>query len=98
MKSLVAALSCSLCLTLHARLVSTFTGHFDHMKDEHVRNLTQWVAQGARVVGAIIFTTSGAISYWRVVPIHMEMFMTIIWMTLSAVGIYLGERWVNKWK
>ena len=66
------------------------------MKIEHVRNLSQWLAQGARVVGTIIFTVSGAISYWRVVPIHVEMFMTIIWMAVSAVGVYVEERCVSK--
>ena len=96
LKTLVATLTFSLCLTLHAHLVSTFTGHFDHMKEEHVRSLSQWVAQGARVIGTIMFTVSGAISYWRVVPIHVEMFITIIWMVVSAVGVFLGERWGSK--
>ena len=98
LKTLVAALTFSLCLTLHAHLVSTLNGYFDHMKEEHARSLSQWVAQGARVVGTIMFTVSGAISYWRVVPIHAEMFITIIWMVVSAVGVYVGERWVIKWK
>ena len=54
------------------------------------------MAQGARVVGTVIFTVSGAISYWRVVPIHVEMFITIIWMVFSAVGVYVGEKCVTK--
>ena len=98
LKTLVATLTFSLCLTLHSHLVSTFTGYFDHMKEEHARSLSQWLAQGARVVGTIIFTAGGAISYWRVVSIHVEMFITIIWMIVSAVGVFFGERWVSKWK
>ena len=98
LKTLLTTLTFSLCLTLHAHLVSTFNGYFDHMKEEHVRSLSQWVAQGARVDGTIMFTFSGAISYWRVVPIEVEMFMTIIWMIVSAVGVFVGERWVSKWK
>jgi hypothetical protein len=98
LKTLVATLTFSLCLTLHAHLVSIFNGYFNHMKEEHVRGLSQWVAQGARVVGTIMFTVSGAISYWRVVPIHVEMFITIIWLIVSAVGVFVSERWVSKRK
>jgi hypothetical protein len=32
------------------------------------------------------------------VPIEVEMFMTIIWMIVSAVGVFVGERWVSEWK
>jgi hypothetical protein len=56
------------------------------MRNEHVSNMSQWVAQGARVIGAIMFTASGAISYWKEVPRQVEMFMTVIWMIISAVG------------
>ena len=68
------------------------------MRNEHVSNMSQWVAQGARVLGVIMFTASGAISYWKEVPRQVEMFMTIIWMMISAVGVKMGERWVSKWK
>lgn len=61
-------------------------------------NMSQWVAQGARVVGVIIFTASGAISYWKEVPRQVEMFITVIWMIINAVGVKMGERWVRKWK
>lgn len=68
------------------------------MRNEHVSNMSQWVAQGARVVGVIIFTASGAISYWKEVPRQVEMFITVIWMIISALTVWVGERWVRKWK
>jgi hypothetical protein len=68
------------------------------MRNEHVSNMSQWVAQGARVVGVIMFTASGAISYWKEVPRQVEMFITVIWMIISALTVWVGERWVRKWK
>lgn len=68
------------------------------MRNEHVSNMSQWVAQGARVVSVIMFTASGAISYWKEVPRQVEMFITVIWMIISALTVWVGERWVRKWK
>jgi hypothetical protein len=95
---LLSTLSFSLCLTLHARLVNTFTALIDQMKDEQVSNLSQWVAQAARVVGVMMFSVSGGISYWREVPREVEMFVTMIWMMISAWAVWVGEGWVRKRK
>ena len=60
--------------------------------------MSQWVAQAARVIGVMMFSASGAISYWREVPREMEMFLAIIWMIIGAGAVWVGERWVRKGK